>query len=228
MNQLTHLAIIMDGNGRWAKFHNKSRSEGHKAGANIVRDITIWCAKNNICYLTLYAFSTENWKRPKTEVDFLMRLLLKYLKKEKKTYLQNQIRFKAIGDLTSFSTPLKEMILDLEEQTKSFSNLTQCLALNYGSRDEIARCFKKMLLNQSYNLDNLEQSIQNNLDTFQIPDVDLLVRTGGEQRISNFLLWQASYAELYFSKTMWPDFTPKELETIIQEYKTRNRRFGGL
>ncbi|WP_104697500.1 MULTISPECIES: di-trans,poly-cis-decaprenylcistransferase [unclassified Helicobacter] len=228
MNPLTHLAIIMDGNGRWAQDHNKSRSEGHKAGAKIVRDITIWCAKNSISYLTLYAFSTENWKRPKKEVDFLMKLLLQYLKKEKTTYLQNQIQFKAIGDLSSFSTPLKEMILDLEECTKSFNNLTQCLALNYGSRNEIARCFKKMILNQSYDLENLEQSIQQNLDTHNVPDVDLLIRTGGEQRISNFLLWQSSYAELYFSKTLWPNFTSKELEEIIQQYKIRNRRFGGL
>ncbi len=218
----------MDGNGRWAQLHNKARREGHKAGAKIVRDITTWCAKNTIEYLTLYAFSTENWKRPKTEVDFLMKLLLKYLKSEKQTYLQNDICFKAIGDISIFSNPLKEMILELESITKNHHSLTQILALNYGGRDELTRCFKKLLQTQDLNTNHLEQTIQEHLDTHMAPDVDLLIRTGGEMRISNFLLWQISYAELYFTKTFWPDFTTKELESIIQQFKEKNRRFGGL
>ncbi|RDU73575.1 di-trans,poly-cis-decaprenylcistransferase [Helicobacter anseris] len=227
MNELAHLAIIMDGNGRWAQAQNKARIEGHKAGAKIVRDITIWCAKNTIEYLTLYAFSTENWKRPKAEVNFLMKLLLKYLKSEKKTYLDNNIRFKAIGDISLFNNPLKEMILDLEECTKNNTNLTQILALNYGSRDEILRCFQKIF--HKYTAETiLEKIIQENLDTAGIPDVDLLIRTGGEQRISNFLLWQISYAELHFTQTFWPDFNTQELESIITNFKQRNRRFGGL
>lgn len=227
MNELAHLAIIMDGNGRWAQAKNKARREGHKAGANTVRDITIWCAKNTIKYLTLYAFSTENWKRPKTEVNFLMKLLLEYLKSEKKTYLDNNIRFKAIGDISLFNNPLKEMILDLEECTKNNTNLTQILALNYGGRDEILRCFKKISHRYSDQIIS-EKIIQENLDTAEIPDVDLLIRTGGEQRISNFLLWQISYAELHFTQTFWPDFNTQELEAIIANFKQRARRFGGL
>ena len=298
MSELKHLAIIMDGNGRWAQSHNKPRREGHKAGASVVREITTWCARHTIEYLTLYAFSTENWKRPKAEVDFLMKLLRQYLKNEKKTYLENNIRFKAIGDISSFSNPLKEMIFDLEESTQNNTNLTQILALNYGSRNEIARCFQKLLRasregngrsgqeqrenlggategfggdlggelggNLGGSLTNgligsgagsstrdknseggrfcavdtwealdgdtarLEQAISAYLDTHFAPDVDLLIRTGGEMRISNFLLWQISYAELHFTQTFWPDFTTRELENIIAEFRTKSRRFGGL
>lgn len=240
----------MDGNGRWAQSHNKPRREGHKAGASVVREITTWCARHTIEYLTLYAFSTENWKRPKAEVDFLMKLLRQYLKNEKKTYLENNIRFKAIGDISSFSNPLKEMIFDLEESTQNNTNLTQILALNYGSRNEIARCFQKLLRasredngasgqGQGENLGGategfggdtarLEEAISAHLDTHFAPDVDLLIRTGGEMRISNFLLWQISYAELHFTQTFWPDFTTRELENIIAEFRTKSRRFGGL
>lgn len=305
MSELKHLAIIMDGNGRWAQSHNKPRREGHKAGASVVREITTWCAKHTIEYLTLYAFSTENWKRPKAEVDFLMKLLRQYLKNEKKTYLENNIRFKAIGDISSFSNPLKEMIFDLEESTQNNTNLTQILALNYGSRNEIARCFQRLLralregngasggsenlrgekpsnenlggLMEGFggdltgelggnlggslanglmgsgagnaggensegsgycagdtwetleeNTARLEQAISAHLDTHFAPDVDLLIRTGGEMRISNFLLWQISYAELHFTQTFWPDFTTRELENIIAEFRTKSRRFGGL
>ena len=278
MSELKHLAIIMDGNGRWAQSHNKPRREGHNAGASVVRNITTWCARHTIEYLTLYAFSTENWKRPQAEVDFLMRLLRQYLKNEKKTYLENNIRFKAIGDISSFSNPLKEMIFDLEESTQNNTNLTQILALNYGSRNEIARCFQKLLgaskagnshQGEGENLTgessrglasgliesavgntpknkkdrfcagniwgaldgdtaHIEQAISAHLDTHFAPDVDLLIRTGGEIRISNFLLWQISYAELHFTQTFWPDFTTLELENIIADFKIKSRRFGGL
>lgn len=219
----------MDGNGRWAKQKGKVRTYGHKKGIQIVREITQWCAKNDIAYLTLYAFSTENWNRPKTEVSFLMKSLEKYLLEERSSYYENDIKFKAIGDIENFSNPLKTLIKELEQNTKNNAALTQVLALNYGSRDEIKRCFEKILLEKTYEKQpDLKQLIESNLDTAGIPDVDLLIRTGGEMRLSNFLLWQSSYAELFFTSTLWPDFTPTELEKIIQSYQNRTRRFGAL
>ncbi len=233
-NTLSHLAIIMDGNGRWAENKGLPRREGHKEGAKIVRQITTWCAHNSICYLTLYAFSTENWKRPKTEIEFLMQLLKKYLENERQTYLENGIKFRAIGDITMFNSPLRDMILKLEEDSSKGKNLTQILALNYGGRDEIARaCIKAFKSYSAKDLENIDKTevqrlITNSLDTAGIPDVDLLIRTGGEMRISNFLLWQSSYAELAFTPTFWPDFSTHELENIILNFKNKLRRFGGL
>lgn len=219
----------MDGNGRWAKQKGRVRTYGHKKGIQVVREITQWCAKNDITYLTLYAFSTENWNRPKTEVNFLMKSLEKYLLEETDTYYENNIKFKAIGDIDSFSNPLKTLIKELEQNTQNNTALTQILALNYGSRDEIKRSFEKILLEKTYEKQSdLKQLIESNLDTAGIPDVDLLIRTGGEMRLSNFLLWQSSYAELFFTPTLWPDFTPEELEKIIQSYQNRTRRFGAL
>ena len=230
-----HLAIIMDGNGRWAQLQGKPRQAGHKKGASNVRTITNWCAKHDIGYLTLYAFSTENWNRPKTEVDFLMKLLERYLRDEAKTYHDNAIRFRAIGDIDFFSQPLKHLILDLESSTSHYTNLTQTLALNYGSRNEITRACRKIVLASPKLSDDpqeaakaLESTLANALDTADMPDVDLLIRTGGEQRLSNFLLWQASYAELAFTQTLWPDFNTNELARIIEEFHSRTRRFGGL
>ena len=233
-NTLSHLAIIMDGNGRWAQNKGLPRRDGHKEGAKVVRQITTWCAQNSICYLTLYAFSTENWKRPKAEVEFLMQLLRQYLKNEKNTYLENGIKFRAIGDITMFNSPLRDMILELEEESAKGENLTQILALNYGGRDEITRaCLKAFSQFSPDELKTLDKTkaqalLENSLDTSGIPDVDLLIRTGGEMRISNFLLWQASYAEFAFSPTLWPDFNTSELESIIANFKNKNRRFGGL
>lgn len=229
-NQLYHLAIIMDGNGRWAQNQGKIRTTGHKAGAQNVREITTWCAQNDIKFLTLYAFSTENWNRPKNEVNALMRLLERYLKEEAKTYHKHNIRFRAIGDIDFFYQPLKSLILDLQAKTASYENLTQTLALNYGSRNEIARSFLR-LTQSPQDLSHLspkaiESLISENLDTAGLPDVDLIIRTGGEQRLSNFLLWQVSYAEFYFSKTLWPDFSAQELERIIKDFSLRQRRFG--
>ena len=254
-NELNHLAIIMDGNGRWAKNRALPRTDGHKEGAKVVREITKWCAKNHIKNLTLYAFSTENWLRPKKEVDFLMKLLEKYLKNEERTYSENNIRFKAIGDISAFSQKLRDLIMRLESKTAQNNALTQILALNYGSKDEIARAIKKMI--DFANFCHSERSVSENLkrdflptaqndkakesnltkeqviqifesalDTANIPPVDLLVRTGGEMRLSNFLLYQCAYAELYFSKTLFPDFKVAELERIIADFKVRNRRFG--
>ena len=223
-----HLAIIMDGNGRWAKAQGKNRTEGHKVGAEVVKKITTYCANNpEVKYLTLYAFSTENWKRPKYEVDFLMKLLDNWLKKELPTYIENQVRFEVIGDTSKFSKKLQNRIEETKERTKNFSKLTQVLALNYGSRDEIKRAVTKLVEN---NDEVTEENISKYLDTsiHNIPDVDLLIRTSGEIRLSNFLLWQVAYAEMFFTKTLWPDFTEKELSEIIDNFKNRNRRFGGI
>ncbi|BDQ26791.1 di-trans,poly-cis-decaprenylcistransferase [Helicobacter heilmannii] len=224
MNNLAHLAIIMDGNGRWAKLQGKPRTHGHQQGINALRNITIWCAKEGIAYLTLYAFSTENWSRPKAEVDFLMRMLKKYLVQERPTYLEHKIRFKAIGNLKKFSPALQKTILNLEQETASHTAMIQILALNYGGRDEIARACKRVL--ESGLKGDLQELIGAHLDTAGLPDVDLLVRTGGEMRLSNFLLWQSSYAELFFSPVLWPDFTPEDLAQIIASFNQRQRKFG--
>lgn len=234
MNKPQHIAIIMDGNGRWAQMRGKKRTQGHKEGAKIVRDITQWCAENGILYLSLYAFSTENWKRPQLEIDFLMKLLEKYLKDEKALYMKNSIRFRVIGDISVFSERLKNAILELEHLTQNHTNLTQILALNYGSHDEIARAFSKLAHTMSPQKlakstpEKIIALIQSHLDTATLPNVDMLIRTGGEKRISNFLLWQSAYAELFFTDTLFPDFKVSELELMINAFQKRVRRFGGL
>ncbi len=229
-----HIAIIMDGNGRWAKLKGKKRTQGHKEGAKIVRNVTQWCADRHIPYLTLYAFSTENWKRPKVEIDFLMKLLEKYLHNEKPMYMKNDIRFRAIGDISIFSHTLRNAILELEHLTQNHTTLTQVLALNYGSHNELARAFIKISHTLSpERLDKLQPDkvislIDANLDTATLPDVDMLIRTGGENRLSNFLLWQLGYAELFFTPTLWPNLQTDELDSMLKEFSKRQRRFGGL
>ncbi len=224
-NILRHLAIIMDGNGRWAKERGLRRTKGHEAGAEVVRDITKFCVNHTeIETLTLYAFSTENWKRPKVEVDFLMHLLEKYVTNERDTYMQNGIRFEVIGDISPFSPKLKETIEQTRELTKDNQRLTQVLALNYGSRDEIVRAVNRCI-KEGIEID--EESISNHLDT-PYSDIDLMIRTSGEMRLSNFLLWQMSYAEMFFTDTYWPDFTTVELADIIDKFKQRQRKFGGI
>ncbi len=219
-----HLAIIMDGNGRWAKKRGLRRIEGHKKGAEVVKEITAYCANNpEIEILSLYAFSTENWKRPKMEVDFLMKLLDNWLKKELETYIKNDVKFETIGDISKFSDKLKKRIEYTKEKTKNNKKLTQILALNYGSKDEITRAVKKLI---AKNEKITPENIQKNLDISR--EVDLLIRTSGEIRLSNFLLWQIAYAEMFFTKTLWPDFSSDELEKIINEFKKRERRFGGI
>jgi len=220
-----HVAFIMDGNGRWAINKGLKRVEGHKKGAEVVRDITTYCSKIGIKYLTHYAFSTENWNRPKVEVDFLMKLLDKYLKDELNNYLEHNIRLRVIGDISKFSKNLQNRIAITQEKTKHCIGLTQILALNYGSQDEILRAIKKL---QDKNLDITKTNFESCLDTCNIPPVDLLIRTSGEIRLSNFLLWQCAYAELFFTKTLWPDFTTKELDNIIKDFSNRKRRFGGI
>ena len=224
-NTPKHLAIIMDGNGRWAKERNLKRTAGHEEGAKTVRKITTHCAKLGVKYLTLYAFSTENWTRPKLEVEFLMRLLDKYLKSELEVYLENNIRFKAIGDISRFSKILQKTIKDVEEKTSKATGLTQVLALNYGSKDEIIRAFKKL---KEQELEINEQNLESCLDTAGMPAVDLLIRTSGEVRLSNYLLWQNAYAEMFFTQTFWPDFNENELDDIISDFNCRERRFGGI
>jgi len=224
VNKLRHLAIIMDGNGRWAKKRGLKRVDGHKKGAEVVKEITTYCANNpEIETLTLYAFSTENWKRPKIEVDFLMKLLDNWLKKELPSYIENGVKFDVIGDISKFSSNLIKRIEYTKERTKEHKKLTQILALNYGSQDEITRAVKKMVKN---NEEICAKNIQKYLD---LPyDIDLLIRTSGEIRVSNFLLWQIAYAEMFFTPTLWPDFTSGELEEIIGKYKIIQRRFGGI
>lgn len=220
-----HIAIIMDGNGRWAKERGLKRTAGHEEGAKVVREITTHCSNIGVKYLTLYAFSTENWTRPKLEVEFLMKLLERYFKNELPVYLENNVKFKAIGDLTKFSKKLQNVIRNVEEKTKNCTGLTQVLALNYGSRDEITRAVKKVV---EKNLEINEKNITQNLDTGSIPDVDLLIRTSGEIRVSNYLLWQIAYAEMFFTQTYWPEFSSNELDDIISDFHKRERRFGGI
>lgn len=223
---LKHLAVIMDGNGRWAKQRGLKRTKGHEKGAEVIRDITTYCAKHpTMETATFYAFSTENWKRPKLEVEFLMKMLDRHLKQELMTYQEHGIRFQAIGDLTQFSKPLQKRILDTQELTKDNTNLIQVLALNYGGRAEITTAVNQLIAEGKKSV--TEEDISLALQT-PYSDIDLLIRTSGEERISNFLLWQLSYSELYFTPTLWPDFTAEELDEIIQSYKQRTRRFGGV
>lgn len=223
---LQHLAVIMDGNGRWAKERGLKRTKGHEQGAEVIRDITTYCANHpTIKSVTFYAFSTENWKRPKLEVDFLMKLLDRYLKNELETYQRDNVRFQAIGNIGEFSKALQKRIYQTQEATKNNTKLTQVLALNYGGRAEITQAVNRLISEGKKEV--TEEEISAALQT-PYSDIDLLIRTSGEERISNFLLWQLSYAELYFSPTLWPDFTTEELDRIIHNYTQRTRRFGGL
>ncbi|KIM05117.1 MAG: UDP pyrophosphate synthase [Sulfurovum sp. AS07-7] len=224
-NILKNLAIIMDGNGRWAKERGLIRTKGHEKGADVIRDITQYCAEHKtIETVTLYAFSTENWKRPKYEVDFLMRLLDSWLKKELPTYHKFGAKFETVGDISGFSKKLQETIASIKQQTAHHTNVTQILALNYGARDEIVRAVNKLI---SQEIKVTEESLGNALDS-PYTDIDLLVRTSGEQRLSNFLLWQLSYSEFYFTQTLWPDFNALELDDIISQFYDTDRRFGGI
>ena len=224
INTPHHIAIIMDGNGRWAQLQGLKRAKGHEAGAEVVREVTKYCADHKeIERLTLYAFSTENWKRPKLEVEFLMKLLDRYLQKELATYMEYNIRFEPIGDLSGFSRPLLSTIKMVQEKTKHNMGLVQSLALNYGAKDELVRAVNSLVDN---NKKVTEESLTSALDC-SMP-VDLLIRTGGDHRLSNYLLWQVAYAELFFINTLWPDFSTYELETIIHQFTTIERRFGGL
>lgn len=225
-----HVAIIMDGNGRWAKQQGKARVFGHKNGVTSVRKSIEAAAEIGINYLTLYAFSTENWNRPKLEVKTLMSLLVSSLKKELKTLQKNNIKLNAIGNLEYLPEKAQKELADVIEKTKNNTTLTLTLALNYGSREEIVNVIKnisKKVVNKQLAIEEINEKIINNhLYTFSLPDVDLMIRTSGEKRISNFLLWQIAYAELYFTDTLWPDFREENLYTAIIDYQNRERRFG--
>jgi undecaprenyl diphosphate synthase len=224
MNQAKHIAIIMDGNGRWAETQGKKRVKGHEAGAKVVKDITNYCSETeDIERLTLYAFSTENWKRPRLEVEFLMKLLDNHLTNQLPMYLQSNVRFEPIGDIRAFSKSLQKTIKMVQEKTAHCDGLVQSLALNYGAQDEILRAVNSM---KNSDEDITAEMISNELDCKH--SVDLLIRTGGDHRLSNFLLWQSAYAELFFTDTLWPDFSIKELEKIIKKFTKVERRFGGL
>lgn len=226
----SHLAIIMDGNGRWAKQKGLFRSMGHENGTKAVREIVEGSAEIGIPFLTLYAFSTENWNRPKLEVELLMKLLVSSLKKEIKTLSDNQIKLNAIGNLEALPKKAYNELMGVMEKTKNNSRMTLTLALSYGSREEITKTIKEISLKVKNNLISPheidETVINNHLYTQNLPDVDLLIRTSGEQRISNFLLWQIAYAELYFTETLWPDYTKNHLFEAILNYQNRERRFG--
>ena len=225
-----HIAIIMDGNGRWAKQKGRPRVYGHKHGVTSVRKTIETCTEIGIKYLTLYAFSTENWNRPKLEVKTLMSLLVSSLKKELKTFQKNNIKLMAIGNLNGLPEKAQKELADVIEKTKNNTALTLTLALNYGSRDEIVNVIKNIsekVVNKSLKVEEIDENIINNhLYTFSLPDVDLMIRTSGEKRISNFLLWQIAYAELYFTDTLWPDFRKESLLNAILDYQNRERRFG--
>jgi len=225
-----HIAIIMDGNGRWAKKQGMARAFGHENGAKAVRQVVEGCAELGIENLTLYAFSTENWNRPKLEVQTLMRLLISSLKKEIKTLHDNNIRLCTIGNLNTLPSRVYKELVDVMEKTKLNTRMTLTIALSYGSREELLSTIKEISIKVKNNIispENIDESIINeHLYTRNLPDVDLLVRTSGEQRISNFLLWQIAYAELYFTNTLWPDFSKEDLYRAIIEYQKRERRFG--
>ncbi|MFV7234450.1 isoprenyl transferase [Flavobacterium sp. ZB4R12] len=225
-----HLAIIMDGNGRWAKQKGLLRALGHESGTKSVKKIIQASAKLGIEYLTLYAFSTENWNRPKLEVETLMRVLINSLKKELITLQKNNIKLNAIGNLGKLPKSAQKELLDVINKTKDNTQMTLTLALSYGSREELVNAVKNIcskVKNNIISIDTIDDSIINeHLYTQNLPDVDLLIRTSGEHRISNFLLWQIAYAELYFTDILWPDFKEQDLYEAIISYQKRERRFG--
>ncbi|ABN52233.1 MAG TPA: isoprenyl transferase [Hungateiclostridium thermocellum] len=228
----THIAIIMDGNGRWAKKRALPRSMGHREGAKILKEITTFCGEIGIKYLTVYAFSTENWKRPKSEVDALMSLLLDYLKNAETHIGGKDVRIQVIGDTSVFDDEIKKEIDRVTKLTSKNNGLILNIALNYGSRAEIVHAAKRMakeVLEGKLKPDDINEEVLNDrLYTAKIPDPDLLIRPGGEKRLSNFLLWQSAYTELWYTDVLWPDFKKEHIVEAILDYQRRNRRFGGI
>jgi len=221
-----HIAIIMDGNGRWAKARNLPRIKGHQEGAKSIAR-TLEAARDlNIKFLTLYAFSSENWNRPKSEVKALMQLLESSLKKYKKDFLKHKIHFWTIGDISALPETCQDLIADLKSATENFDEHNLILALNYGARSELERAVQKIIDKKIKSKDITYDLIAQNLDTNQLPDPDLIIRTSGEMRLSNYLLMQSAYSEFYFTKTLWPDFSKKDLEDAVKDFKNRSRRYG--
>ncbi|TDQ30324.1 isoprenyl transferase [Tenacibaculum caenipelagi] len=225
-----HIAIIMDGNGRWAKSKGMQRIFGHRNALTAIRETADTASDLGVKFLTLYAFSTENWNRPKLEVDALMSLLVTTLKKELPEFQRKNVRINAIGNLSSLPKNAQKVLANVIDATKNNTKITLSFALSYGSREEIVNAIKnisKKVVNNEIKIENINDKIINNhLYTFNLPDVDLMIRTSGEQRISNFLLWQIAYAELYFTDVLWPDYRKKHLYDAIIDYQNRERRFG--
>lgn len=232
MNVPQHVAIILDGNGRWAKSKGMPRNYGHAQGSKNVERICEDAWRMGIKYLTVYAFSTENWNRPKDEVDALMRLLRDYMKTCLKTAKKNDMKIRVLGDITRLDADIRERILELEEATKDNGGLNFQIAINYGSRDEIIRAVRRLSRDcadgRAIPEEITEKVLEQYLDTHDIPDPDLLIRTSGEQRLSNYLLWQLAYTEFYFTSVPWPDFTKEDLMKAIEQYNARDRRYGGV
>ncbi|WP_243545632.1 isoprenyl transferase [Pseudodesulfovibrio tunisiensis] len=226
MNIPTHIAVIMDGNGRWAKKRGLPRTEGHKAGTEAARAVVTRCRELGVRHLTLYTFSKENWSRPKAEVRTLFELLVSFMKSEGPSLKQQNIRLKVLGELDDLPLAARQALRHVIKSTADCTEMTLNLALNYGGRDEILRACRSLTARGVPPEDITEEAFQNELWTAGQPDPDLVIRTSGEYRLSNYLLFQAAYAELYFTDTYWPDFTPEALEKAIQDYNSRQRRFG--
>lgn len=224
----SHVAIILDGNGRWAQQKNMPRTFGHKNGAENVVDIAIHAKKRGIKYLTLYAFSTENWKRPKKEVDYLMKLLIKFVNDKIDQLMEEDCKLNFLGDLSAIPDQTRQAVELALDKTKDNKSLFINIALNYGGRNELVHAFKN-IISQGYKAEDIDEKlISENLYTKDIPDPDLLIRPGGELRISNFLIYQIAYSELYFTDKLWPDFSYEDFDKAIEEYSRRNRRFGDV
>jgi len=223
--RLKHIAFIMDGNGRWAKKRSLPREYGHKVGAQTFKKIALYCGDIGIKYVTIYAFSTENWKRPEREVNAIMELLSDYLDEAKRDLDKNNVRYIFIGDKAIFTEELREKMIELEEISKD-KPLTLNFAVNYGGRDEIVNACRALI--REGKEDITADDINSHLYTKESPDPDIIVRTGGEQRLSNFLLWQASYSEFYFTDTLWPDLDTSEVDTIVKAFYNRDRRYGKI
>lgn len=224
----SHVAIILDGNGRWAQKRNMPRTFGHKNGAENVVDIAIHAKKRGVKYLTLYAFSTENWKRPKKEVDYLMKLLIKFVNDKIDQLMEEDCKLNFLGDLSAIPDQTRKAVELALDRTKDNKSLFINIALNYGGRDELVHAFKN-IVNDGYKAEDIDEKlISDYLYTKDIPDPDLLIRPGGELRISNFLIYQIAYSELYFTDKLWPDFSYEDFDKAIEEYSRRNRRFGDV
>ena len=222
-----HIAIIMDGNGRWAKKRGLPRTAGHTAGAKTFKNIARYCNKIGLKYLTVYAFSTENWKRPQDEVKGIMNLLREYLK-DAENFKDENIRVRFIGDRSPLADDIKELMLKNERESENATGLTLYIAINYGGRDEIVKAVQKIIKSGVKAEDITERVISENLYTADCPDPDFIIRPSGEYRISNYLIWQSAYSEFWYSDILWPDFTAKHLEKAIDDFNKRNRRFGGV
>ncbi len=225
---LQHLAIIMDGNGRWARQRDLPRSAGHQAGTETARDLVTKVRKRNIPYLTLYAFSRENWNRPREEVNFLFDLLVRFLRQEQKTLLENSIRLNVLGDLQDLPWSVRQAVKHVCSQTRQCQGMILNLALNYSGREDILQACRQLISEGIPARELNHEVFQSRLCTHDQPDPDLIIRTSGECRLSNYLIYQAAYSEFYFTQTLWPDFGEQDLDLALEEYSRRQRRFGGL